>query len=158
MIERLTAGDGERLRAIRLRALHEAADAFGTTIEEAAVQTPESWERQLEQLATFVATVDGRDVGLARGARHDHLGDTGYLLSMWVAPEVRRRGVGSELIGAVVDWAKSEELSRLILDVAEGNAPAVALYLHKGFTPNGGVGTLPPPRQHIREIQLELKL
>jgi hypothetical protein len=42
--------------------------------------------------------------------------------------------------------------------VAEGNAPAIARYTKKGFLPNGVVGTLPPPRQHIREIQLVMAL
>ena len=71
-IEHLSAGDGERLRAIRLRALRDAPDAFGTTLEEAAAQPPESWDRQLEQLATFVATGGGYDLGLVRGTLHDH--------------------------------------------------------------------------------------
>jgi GNAT superfamily N-acetyltransferase len=157
-IERLIAGEGERLRAIRLRALQESPDAFATTWEQAAVQPPESWERQLQQLATFVATVDDSDVGLARGARHDRVNDAAYLLSVWVAPDVRRQGIASDLIDAVGDWARNEGLSRLLLDVAEKNAPALALYLQKGFVPNGDFTTLPPPREYIREMQLEMRL
>ncbi len=157
-IERLKAGDGERLRSIRLRALADAPEAFETTFEEAAAKTLESWEGQLQELATFVATADGCDVGMARGAHHDQRRDTGYLISMWVAPEARRRRIAADLIDAVVGWARSEGFSRLILDVAEGNAPAVALYIHKGFVPNGTFSTMPPPREHIREIQLEMRL
>src|SRR4029077_16637 len=96
-IERLSAGSGERLRSIRLRALTDAPDAFGTTLEEATAEPRESWECQLEQLATFVATAAGGDIGLARGARHDHAIDTGYLLSMWVAPDARRQGIAAKL-------------------------------------------------------------
>ena len=157
-VERLIAGDGQRLRAIRLRALQNAPDAFGTTLGDAAAQLPESWERQLKRLPTFVAIVDGSDVGLARGAFHDDLIDTGYLLSMWVAPAERRQGIASMLIDAVVDWARTSGLKRLILDVAMGNAPATALYIRKGFVPNGVSGTLPHPREHIREVQLEMTL
>ena len=157
-IERLSAGDGERLRAIRLRALHDAPDAFATTLEEAAAEPLENWERQLQQVAAYVATAGGCNMGLARGARHDRLSDTGYLLSMWVAPEVRRQGIGADLVQAIVRWARTEGLKRLLLDVAEGNLPARALYTQQGFEPNGTCGTLPPPRQHVREIQLELTL
>lgn len=157
-IEHLSAGDGERLRAIRLRALRDASDAFGTTLEEAAARPPESWDRQLEQVATFVATVSGSDLGLVAGMPHDHFRDAGYLISMWVAPEARRQGIGSALVDAVVHWARTRELNRLFLDVGEGNAPAIALYTRKGFVPNGEVGTLPPPRDHVREIQFVMRL
>ena len=157
-IEHLSAGDGERLRAIRLRALRDAPDAFGTTLEEAAARPPESWDRQLEQLATFVATASGCDLGLVRGTPHDHFLDAGYLISMWVAPEARRRGIGSALVDAVVHWARTQGLNRLLLDVGERNTPAIALYTRKGFVPNGEVGALPPPRDHVRELQLVMRL
>ena len=38
------------------------------------------------------------------------------------------------------------------------NASAIALYARKGFQPNGEVSALPPPREHIREHQRELKI
>lgn len=158
IIERLTLRDGERLRALRLRSLRDAPYAFGTTFDEAAAWSPETWNHQLEQLATFVASADGTDVGMVRGALHDHFPDTGYVVSMWVAPEVRREGIGSALIDAVVQWARTHGLIRLLLDVGETNTPAIALYTRKGFVPSGEVGTLPPPRDHIRQIQLVVAL
>ena len=93
-----------------------------------------------------------------RCARDTANTDTAWLISMWVAPEVRRRGVGGLLVDGVVDWARSSGVIRLLLDVSDSNAPAIALYARKGFTPNGEVGTLPPPREHIREHQRELRL
>ena len=77
---------------------------------------------------------------------------------MWVAPEVRRRGVGGALVDAVINWARSSDVDRLLLDVADDNAPAIALYTRKGFDPNGEVSTQPPPREHIREHRRELRL
>jgi ribosomal protein S18 acetylase RimI-like enzyme len=105
-----------------------------------------------------VATDGGCDLGLVRGALHDHVRDAGHLISMWVAPEARRQGVGSALIDAVVHWARTRGLSRLVLDVVETNTSAIAVYSRKGFVPNGEVGTLPPPRDHVREIQLVMML
>jgi GNAT superfamily N-acetyltransferase len=158
LIERLAAGAGDRLRAIRLRALKDAPEAFGSTFAEAVSRPPESWERQLEQLATFVATSRGCDLGLVRGAFHDQMKDTGYLISMWVAPEARRLGVGSDLVDAVSEWARTQGLDRLLLDAAETNTAAITFYARKGFVPNGVLGKLPPPREHIREIQMALPL
>ena len=157
-IERLRAGDGERLREIRLRALRDAPDAFETTLKEAVTWPPASWERQIEQLPTFVAALGGRDVGLVRGSPSEEACDTGYLISMWVEPDVRRRGIGSALIDAVVEWAGTRGLDRLVLDVAETNIAAIELYVSKGFVRSGEVGALPPPREHIREIELVMKL
>ena len=158
IIERLRAGDGERLRAIRLRSLRDAPDAFATTFEEAAALSLEMWNRQPEQLATFVATERGTDVGLVRGALPDHPQGAAHLVSMWVAPEARRQGVGSALVEAVVQWARGEGVMRLLLDVSELNEPAIAFYARKGFIPTGIVGTLPPPREHVREIQMGMSL
>jgi GNAT superfamily N-acetyltransferase len=146
------------LRAIRLRALLDAPDAFGSTFEEAVARPEESWSQQVLELPTFVAVVDGLDVGMVRCARHETKVETAWLISMWVAPEARRVGVGGALVDAVIEWARSNGVNRLLLDVADRNPPAIALYARKGFEPNGEVSTLPPPREHVREHQRELRL
>ena len=80
-----------------------------------------------------------------RAAHHDHLRDAGLLISMWVAPEARRQGIGAALVDAVAHWARTRVLKRLFLDVVETNTPAIALYARKGFVPTGEAGTLLPP-------------
>jgi len=158
-LDRLTPQEGPRLRAIRLRALLDAPEAFGSTFEEATAWPAERWSKQLVELTTLVAVSEkGLDVGLVRCAREEARIETAWLISMWVAPEVRRTGVGGVLVDAVIDWARSNGVNRLLLDVADNNVPAVALYARKGFEPNGEVSTLPPPREHIREHQRELRL
>jgi GNAT superfamily N-acetyltransferase len=157
-LEQLTADEGPRLRAIRLRALRDAPDAFGSTLEEAAARSNEGWTRQVLELPTFVAVSDGLDVGMVRGARDGTDAGTAWLISMWVAPDLRGQGVGAALVDAVVEWARANGMNRLLLDVADANAPAIALYARKGFVPNGGSGTMPHPREHIREHQRELRL
>ena len=157
-IQRLAAHEGPRLRAIRLRALADAPDAFGSTWDEAAARPPDIWAAQIREIPTFVAVVDGEDVGIVRGARDDTRADAAWLISMWVAPEVRGQGVGEALIDAVVEWARGSGARRLLLDVGDHNRPAIALYARMGFEPNGTTGSLPAPRSHIREHQRELRL
>ena len=157
-MERLSAKEGPRLRTIRLRALLDAPDAFGSTFEEAVARPEESWSQQVLKLPTFVAVIDGLDVGMVRCERHETNVETAWLISMWVAPDVRRLGVGGALVDAVIEWARSNGINRLLLDVADRNPPAVALYARKGFQPNGEVSTLPPPREHVREHRRELRL
>jgi GNAT superfamily N-acetyltransferase len=156
--EQLTQNEGLRLRSIRLRALQDAPDAFGTMFEQASANADEVWAKQVVELPTFVAVDDSCDVAMVRCARDQDRTDTAWLISMWVAPEVRRSGVGGGLVDLVVAWARANGISRLLLDVADRNAQAVALYQAKGFMPNGKSGSMPPPRQHIREHQRELRL
>jgi GNAT superfamily N-acetyltransferase len=157
-IDELTSRDGRRLQSIRLRALADAPDAFGTTLEHALALSEDAWSRQVRELPTLIAVRDGRDVGMVRCARDQTTNDTAWLISMWVAPEARRSGVGSALVDRVVEWARTNGIRRLLLDVADGNAEAIALYQRKGFEPTGEAGALPAPRQHITEHRRELRL
>ena len=157
-VERLAVDEGPRLREIRLRALSDAPDAFGSTFEEAAARTAETWAQQLRELPTFVAVTDGHDVGMVRCQPDETRTDSVTLISMWVAPDARRSGLGEALIDAAIEWARANGVNRLLLYVVDDNAPAIALYARKGFRPTGEIATLPPPREHIREHQRELRL
>lgn len=157
-IARLRPGEEERLRTIRLRALRDSPDAFGSTAAEVAARAPESWAEQLSALPTFVAVSEGRDVGLVRFSPDEELGDTGWLLSLWVSPAARGTGVGAALVDAVIQLAASKGLARLLLDVGDHNAPAIALYASKGFEATGESSSFEPPRQHLREHRRVLAL
>jgi ribosomal protein S18 acetylase RimI-like enzyme len=157
-IERLSPDDEDRLRSIRLAALRDAPDAFGSTLEETSARPAESWRQQLRDLATFVAVMGGADAGIVRGVQLDEDPAVAILLSMWVAPTARGKGVGKALVDALVAWARADGFARLVLDVADDNQPAIALYARTGFEPTGETGTLPPPREHVLEHRRSLEL
>ena len=148
----------ERARAIRLRALQDAPDAFGSTLEHTMSLTPVHWKERLgsQDAATFVAVVDDSDVGMAVGA--DYEGEGAGLFGMWVAQEARGTGAGDALVQAVVGWARGKNYERIVLDVGDANEQAIALYARNGFEPTGATCTLPPPRSHIKEHQRALVL
>jgi len=158
VIEHLRPGDGERLRAIRLRALADAPEAFGSTLAEAELRPSEDWEAQVVALPTFVWRDGDADLGMVRGAPHDGDPAAAYLISLWVAPEARGSGVGAALVEAVVAWARGSGLRRLVLDVGEHNPPARRLYERHGFVATGVTGALPPPRAHVHEIEMAIEL
>jgi len=157
-IFRLQPGDWARLKKLRIAALTDSPDAFGATLPEALARRSQEWREQVQALPTFVAMSDDRDVGLVRGAPNDNDSDSAFLISMWVTPDERRHGAGKHLVHTVVDWARAQGFKRLLLDVADRNAPAIALYARLNFLPTGGTGSLPPPRSHIREHRLALDL
>jgi GNAT superfamily N-acetyltransferase len=136
-IERLRPGEGDRWRCMRLKALQEAPYAFGTTYAEASQWSAARWEAQVVEFATFLAVLDGSDVGVARGAAH-HRGDVRELIGLWVDPTARRQGIAAQLIDSVAAWATAAGATVLVLDVVAGNAPAIALYDRVGFLPFDG--------------------
>lgn len=60
-------------------------------------------------------------------------GGEGDLLFIGVAPEMRRAGMARALLEALLDRAREAGLERLLLEVAENNAPARTLYDRAGF-------------------------
>jgi GNAT superfamily N-acetyltransferase len=158
--ERMGPGAWERVRAIRLRALADAPDAFGSTLAEALAQPQPVWRARLAdpRAATFLVGSHAGDVGLVTGAPFEERPGAAGLFGMWVAPEVRGRGVGDVLVDAVVAWARAAGHERLSLDVADTNVAAIALYARNGFVATGVTGSLPPPREHILEHERSLPL
>ena len=54
-----------------------------------------------------------------------------YLTNFYVREEYRGEGIGSRLLGAVVEWSKSSNAEKVILWPTEGSK---TFYLHRGFT------------------------
>lgn len=59
------------------------------------------------------------------------------LLTLAVAPEVRQQGIGADLVRQFADAARAQSAQCAFLEVAEGNAPARALYARAGWTEAG---------------------
>ena len=59
------------------------------------------------------------------------------LISMWVDPEARGRGVARDLIRAVATWTLGRGSTRVVLFVQEANTPARKLYERVGFSLTG---------------------
>ncbi|MER8186103.1 GNAT family N-acetyltransferase [Kitasatospora sp. NPDC094015] len=135
VLRRPAADEWTRYRDVRLAALAQAPEAFGSTHAREAAFTEERWRERLTARNTVIAELDGAPCGLAGlvGA-----GDgRAELVSMWVHPRARGRGVGDLLVRAVIE--RAEELGRpeVRLWVAEGNAPAERLYDRHGFARTG---------------------
>ena len=150
--------DWKQVRSVRLRALADSPDAFGSTLDQEQQLTDDEWCSRSGNVsvAQFLAIApSGSELGIAVGAPYSGQEQTAGLFSMWVAPEARKRGVGVALVQAVIEWAQSEGYYRIILDVGDTNTPAIRLYQSCGFIRTGRTGTLPPPRQYIGEHEME---
>jgi ribosomal protein S18 acetylase RimI-like enzyme len=106
-VERLTAQEWRTYRDLRLRALADAPDAFGSTLAAERARPDAEWERQLAAAAPsptdlpLVARVGPEAVGLAWARIQYAEPEVAHLFQVWVAPEHRGRGIGQLLL----DWA-----------------------------------------------------
>ncbi len=57
--------------------------------------------------------------------------------SLAVDPAARRKGIGSELVSAMLSWAGQNSAHRLILEVRASNAAAIRLYQRCGLKEEG---------------------
>lgn len=157
-ILKLSSNEAMRFKAIRLRSLLESPDAFGTKFETANNWNDENWISQVQKMHTFIATIDGPDVGVVRLVKDENNSEIAWIISMWIAPEARGKKVGSKLLQFVIEFAKKERFKSLKLDVVDSNQAAILLYERYGFSKNGIVGNFPAPRENITEHQRELNL
>lgn len=126
-IVRAQASDWERLRDIRLRALLDTPEAFGSTYAEEVEEDEKAWRAWATgwtgaaDQALFAALENGFWVGIALGVRWQR--EPGNLYAMWVEPSSRRLGVGRVLVKAVTRWARGIGTDRTVLRVTEGIPP-----------------------------------
>lgn len=84
----------------------------------------------LPTISYLVADVGGAIVGHATASV---VADIAELQRIAVDPGHRRTGVASDLLSAVVDLAKAGGADRLLLEVREDNAGAIAFYAARDF-------------------------
>jgi ribosomal protein S18 acetylase RimI-like enzyme len=141
LVRRLAPGEWRLYRDLRLRALADAPEAFGSTLERESGFEEGEWgerlaraERSLQDLP-LVCELNGAPVGLA----WLRLGTppVADLYQMWVAPEARRRGAGRALLDAGIGWARARGARHITLRVTRGNASAQQFYASLGFAMTG---------------------
>ena len=145
LVRETVADDWQALRDIRLEALQDAPTAFGSTYERETERGEAHWRDRIARGGTFLAFVlevaATEPAGLIGGYQEDLA--TVELVSMYVRPRARGRGVGEALVAAVIDWAGNRNAERVHLWMTETNAPARALYERCGFTLTGERQPLP---------------
>ncbi len=126
--------------------LREHPDAFGSSYEENVTRPVESFAQWLREthnppdrfiLGAFEAGKLVGSAGLQReqGAKDRHKAD---IFSVYVAPELRERGVARALLTEVIARARAAPgLEQLQLAVTTHNTPARNLYAALGFETYG---------------------
>jgi RimJ/RimL family protein N-acetyltransferase len=139
----LTAKDAEVFWNLRLRALQENPESFGTTYTEilergiaGVTQNLSRYNESPDNDVTFGAFDEGTLVGTT-GFRRETLTKTRHksiIWGMYVPKELRRKGVGKALVEAAIAYARElPELEQINLDVVLTSKEARHLFIAMGF-------------------------
>ncbi|MBB1594504.1 GNAT family N-acetyltransferase [Achromobacter sp. UMC46] len=143
LVRRLTAPDAPSLRRLRLDALVETPESFGSSYEEEHTLTPEDirgWITPLDDGAMFGVFADELLAGMVGVGRQHKLKmrHKAHIWSMYVAPAQRGRGMGRLLMHAAIAHARTMRGIRQVqLSVTANNTAASALYASLGFVEYG---------------------
>ncbi len=162
-IRQIQASEWQKYRDVRLRALHDAPDAFGSTYAIESAKTDAAWQRQIETALSsgcdypLFALTQEHVCGLVWCKLSAAEPDTAHIYQMWVDPAARGSGAGHALLDCAVMWASKKAAHRVRLGVTLTQSPAMRLYQKYGFLP---VGQLEPLREgsHLEAQTLELPL
>ena len=147
-IERITLGSALVFKDVRLRALLEAPTAFSSTFAKESAFPDEEWKKRAMRWSSgpsagFLAFDGDRGCGMVFSFAEELDPQRAQVVSMWVAPEVRREGVGRRLIETVVEWARGRRMRDVKLMVTSVNHGAIAFYECLGFRMTGKTEVYP---------------
>jgi ribosomal protein S18 acetylase RimI-like enzyme len=145
-VRSLTLDDWDAWWALRLRALADHPDAFGSDLEETLAAGEQAARQRFapnehdDRNRIFGAFAEGVLVGVAgllgndrRKTRHRM-----YIWGVYVVPEARGIGAGRKVIEACVEHARTvDSVLQIHLTVSSHNRAAVQLYERLGFTRYG---------------------
>ncbi len=140
-IRPLTEVDADAFRALRLAALQDTPEAFGSSYQEEADRPREFFVARAappEPSVTFGAFADTRLVGMAGLSVSNRLKERhkAYMWGVFVLADFRGRGVGRKLVQRVIDRAAGN-VRVLQCSVVTAQEATRRMYRAMGFLPYG---------------------
>ncbi|MDA8344859.1 MAG: GNAT family N-acetyltransferase [Thermaerobacter sp.] len=143
------------LRTVRLQALRQDPDAFGSTLQRELQFDEQKWRSRLVTSRWFAVFEGEAPCGIV-ACMPEEGANVVQVLALWVAPQYRGRGVVDELIQAVVASGRRSGIKRLLIWVMEDNGRAKQFYDRLRFRPTGRRSSLDrDPARMALEMALE---
>lgn len=140
----LAPDDWEDFREIRMKALADSPDAFGSTLEREQGFTEADWRRRL----TGPVYVIDEPRPVSVGGIFDNAGSP-HVWGMWTDPAHRGRGHARRILDALIPPG-----TRAQLDVNVSNGAARAVYERYGFVGTGQPEPLRPGSDQRIELMV----
>ena len=138
VIKRLVEQDAEIYLALRLKALQNSPESFGSTYEEEKDQSADKYKTRFQSQGsfTFGAFEDDILVGIITLVKEPRikLRHRTSIVAMYVSPSKRGLGIGKALMNEAISTAKElEGVEQVYLTVVTTNKSAKNLYTSLGF-------------------------
>ncbi|MGJ9385991.1 GNAT family N-acetyltransferase [Salipaludibacillus sp. CF4.18] len=121
----LGSGDAEDYLMLRLEALQQSPEAFGSSFEEEKDQTAAKYKERFDSsqdAVTFGVFVDSRLVGVVTLVKEKlvKMRHRANVVAMYVTPRKRGSGIGKALLSKVIEQAKElPEIEQIYLSVVQ---------------------------------------
>ncbi|WP_394065278.1 GNAT family N-acetyltransferase [Alcaligenes sp. WGS1538] len=142
-VRSIKANEWHKYRELRLRALRDSPNAFGSTYEAEKTRTSDIWMSQIDAATSsgidcvLFAEMHGVVCGLVWCKLSITDPGTADIYQMWVDPAARGLGAGYALLDAAVTWARRTDARRVRLGVTDADSQAMRLYKSYGFHQTG---------------------
>jgi len=138
IIKKVAVKNWEKFKEIRLEALKNNPEAFGSSYEEEVQRSDERWRISLANKNKTVFLALDRKIPIAIATisyesmiKMNHLAN---IYSVYVKPEYRGRAISSKLIKSILaDVKKKKRIKKIKLNVVTTQLPAINLYKKFGF-------------------------
>ncbi|MGI0071467.1 MAG: GNAT family N-acetyltransferase [Thermoplasmata archaeon] len=135
VVERITHQDVPAICTLYRRVWeHGSSGGLPTELVKSWQPTPLEFTSWMEGVTYFAARRDGRLLGVI-GCEIDH--GNCHLVSLAVDPDGRRKGVGSALVAAGIEWARHANAGQVWADALARLTAVSALFKHLGFAECG---------------------
>lgn len=120
----------------------EAERPFDNTLKEGEIHYYDLHELIKAKKAELLVAVVDKDIVGAGYAKivparpYQKYSEYAYLGFMYVKPAFRGQGINKKILLGLIDWAKSQNLTEVRLEVYDENLVAKNAYLKAGFKPN----------------------
>jgi RimJ/RimL family protein N-acetyltransferase len=145
-IRPIVESDVEAFRDLRLDALRRHPSAFSADYEQSAARPIAAWLETVQRAASgqqsiiyLAVTGDQSLVGMT-GLYIDQsvkVRHSGHIWGVYVRLTWRGQGIATRLVAACIDWAKTQAVRIIKLQVEVANAAAVRCYARLGFVVYG---------------------
>ncbi len=161
LVRRVNCDEWRLLKDVRLRALADSPESFGSSYEREVAIDDAIWMSRAasgEGTVSTVTWIAARNVedpfcAMVTVMETQATRESMELVGMWVDPGERGIGLADQLVRTAVVHTRTTDHNDLRLWVAEPNIRAQRLYLRHGFLFSGEVDVL-PSNPSIRELRM----
>ena len=159
-LRRLALADWTLLKNVRLEALSKEPKVFGGSLVNESSLPDDYWKNGLSELgkAYFGLFSDEDCVGLTGIFRHRELSDAAILVASYIRKAHRGKGLSSLFYEARIDWAKVNQVKKIIVSHREGNVVSKAANQKFGFVYTHSEDKVWPDGEADQNVFYELNL